>query len=89
MLTTAAVLEEINRTQAESAIQDYLQTTNVRAELLKHGLTSEEVTTRLASLSEQEIQQLSTQVKEARAGGDVLVTVILVLLIIFLIQRIF
>lgn len=42
-----------------------------------HGLSADEVDSRLASLSDQEIRQLPGQVSEARAGEDILVAILL------------
>jgi len=88
MISTGMVLANESRADAEQQINDYLQNANVRAELLKQGVSPDEVSSRLASLSEQEIRQLSTQIKSAQAGGDILFTVLIIVLIIFLIKRI-
>lgn len=88
MISTSVALAEITRVEAEKDILDYFQKSEVQNELIKQGVSPNEVTTRLANLSEQEIQQLSGQVKEARAGGDILVAVLLVVLIIYFIKRI-
>ena len=88
MISTSSVLADVSRNEAEKEIRDYLQTSEVQASLIKQGLSSDEVSMRLASLSEQEIRQLSGQVKEARAGGDILIAILVVVLIIFLIKRI-
>ncbi len=88
MVSAGSVLADISREEAAKEVKNYLSKTEVQAELMKHGLTADEVNTRLASLSKQELQQLAGQVQEARAGGDVLVTILVVILIIFLVQRI-
>lgn len=88
MISTSTVLADITRAEAEKNIRDYLQKSEVQSELIKQGVSPDEVSARLANLSEQEIKQLSGQVKEARAGGDILVAVLLVVLILILIKRI-
>lgn len=88
MISTKSVLFEINRETAENEIRNYLQQAEVQKVLIRQGISAEETSVRLASLSQREINQLYDQVKEARAGGDILITIILVLLIIFLFQRI-
>lgn len=88
MISTSAVAEKLNRQQAEQDIQDYLSREEVRKALIERGVAPEEVSSRLASLSETELRQLSGQVEMARAGGDILVTILIVVLIIFLIKRI-
>lgn len=88
MISAGSVLADISRAEAEKNVRDYISKSDVQTQLIKHGLSAAEVDSRLASLSEQEMRQLANQVGEARAGGDVLVTVLLIVLIIFLIQRI-
>ncbi len=89
MISTSSVLAEQTRASAEQDIQEFLLTSaELQKELLKQGLSADEVSQRLASLSEPEIRQLSSQVKEARAGGDILVAILIVVLIIYLIKRI-
>lgn len=87
MISTSMVLAEMTRAEAETSVRDYLQKSEVQSELLKQGLSSDEVSARLANLSEQELRQISGQIKEARAGGDILFTILIVVLIIFLIKR--
>lgn len=88
MISARAVLTEITRAEAEHDIRAYLQKTQVRGELVKQGIAPDEVSDRLASLSEQEIQQLASQVREARAGGEILMAILIVVLIVYLVQRI-
>lgn len=88
MISASTVLAEATRAEAEEHIRDYLQKSEVQSELIRQGVSPDEVSVRLANLSEQEIRQLSGQVKEARAGGDILVAILLVVLIIYFINRI-
>lgn len=88
MISTSTVLAEVTRSEAEENIRDFLQKSDVQSELIRQGVSPDEVSERLANLSEQEIRQLSGQVKEARAGGDILVAILLVVLIIYFIKRI-
>lgn len=88
MVSTGMVLAEMTRAEAEQNVRDYLQRSDIQSELIKHGVSADEATARLANLSELELRQISGQVNEARAGGDILVAILLVVLIIFLIQRI-
>ena len=88
MISTNVVIAELDRAQTEQKINDYLNRTDVRNALLERGVSADEVSSRLASLSETELRSLSTQVEQARAGGDILITILVVVLIIFLIKRI-
>lgn len=88
MIPTSVVVQELTRAQAEQKINDFLSRSDVRDALMKQGLSADEASQRLASLNEQELRQLSSQMDQAKYGGDILVAILLVVLIIFLIKRI-
>ena len=88
MIPTNQVVFELSRTEAQTKIDNFLQQENVRQQLLARGVSIEEAHIRLASLSTTEMNTLVSQMNEARAGGDILVTILVIVLIIFLIQRI-
>jgi hypothetical protein len=87
MLSTSDVVADLNRSQEEDNIKLYLEKPEVQAELIKRGVAPTEVTARLASLSDSELRQLSLQVGQAHYGGDILFTILIVVLIIFLIKK--
>ena len=91
MITTAEVVEVMTREQAEANVLAQIEREDVSSELKKLGITTEEVTNRMASLSDSELQDLSKQMNAAQYGGaivGILVIVVLVLLIIFLAKRV-
>ena len=88
MIATSVVVTELTRAQTEQKIQSFLQRQDVQKELTKQGVSSAEVSKRLASLSDNELRQLSGQMDQARYGGDILIAILIVVLIIFLIKRI-
>lgn len=88
MISTSTVVADLTRAEAQNNVESLLQRDDVREELQKRGLEPSEISARLASLSAEEMRQLSGQLNEARAGGDILVTILVVVLIIFLIKRI-
>lgn len=88
MIPATVVVEQLTREQAQENVDAFLKQANVRKQLLAHGLSEGEVKMRLASLSETELKQLSKQMDQARAGGDILIAILIVVLIIFLIKRI-
>ncbi|MCC2679442.1 MAG: hypothetical protein K0R29_2018 [Pseudobdellovibrio sp.] len=88
MISTKEVMRRMSVNKDRKELSDLLLRDRVKAALEFNGVSSEEAGKRLAALSDQEVQRLSEQIKEARAGGDVLTTIVLVLLIIFLVQRI-
>ena len=88
LVSTRQVVSDLNRQQAEQNIQDLLSKDEVKNQLMKYGISADEASQRVASLSDMEIQKLNNQVVEARAGGAILVTILVVVLIIFLVKRI-
>lgn len=88
MISTATVVGDLSRAQAQQNVQNFVNQSQVREELVKRGVSPEEVTSRLASLSETEVKQLAGQIETARAGGDILWTILIIVLIIFLVKRI-
>lgn len=88
LISTAQVVDEVSRSQKEQRVKDFLSRSDVKDQLMSHGVSAEEASFRVASLSEQELNQLSAQVEEAKAGGNILVAILLVVLIIYLIKRI-
>lgn len=92
MIPTAVVVEEMSRAESVANITELLSREDAQAQLEKFGVTKEEVTKRLASLSDAEIRDLTKQIDQAKFGGEaitgILVVVVLVLLIIFLAKRV-
>lgn len=88
MISTLDFVRQVDSQAAQEKITSYVNQAEVKKVLAAHGLTTDEVSQRLASLTEKELSDLAQQVDQARAGGDILVTVLLVVLIIFLIKRI-
>ena len=88
MISTSTVVEQLSRQEMQAEVGNYLQETEIREALAKQGVSADEISSRLASLSETEMRQLSGQVQQAKAGGDILITVLIVVLIIYLVKRI-
>jgi hypothetical protein len=88
MISTAQIADELSRTEAQQQVESYLEKPELRKALLERGISPDEVSYRLASLSDSELRQMATQMHQAQYGGDILITVLIVVLIIFLIKRI-
>ncbi len=87
MVPTSVVVEEFNRQQTETKVLNFINKDDVQKKLVSQGLNADEAKMRVASLSNQELQSLSTQIDQAQYGGDILVAILLVVLIIFLVKR--
>lgn len=88
MITTTKILEKFDRELAQEKVANYLSQKNVELKLVEQGVSLAEAKARVMSLSDQELQNLSQQVDKAQYGGDILVTILLVVLIIYLVKRI-
>lgn len=88
MISTVEVIRRLETKVERDEISALLLRDQVQYALQVNGVSSEEASKRIATLSDTEVKRLSEQIKEARAGGDILTTIVLVLLIIFLVQRI-
>lgn len=88
--TTEAIeaVDQFDRTQVRGEIEEILNQDEVKKALLANGVSTSEVQIRLANMSNTELHQMAGQLKEVRAGGDILVTILLVVLIIYLVRRI-
>ncbi len=90
MISTMDVVETLSREQTEQKVRAFLDRDDVKKEFVKLGVSPEEISLRMASLSNQELNRLATQMEQAQYGGDVvgiLVVVLLVILIIYLVKR--
>lgn len=92
MITTDAAVAELTRAQTQEKIQNYLTRAEVQQEFLKHGVSASEASLRVAGMSNAELAQVSNQIDQGQAGGEVIViglgTVLVVILILLLIGRI-
>jgi hypothetical protein len=92
MIPTATIVEQMSRAEARQRVERVLGDQEIRTKLAELGMSPDEMSVRLATLSDTELRQLASQIDQARYGGDsitgILVLVVLVLLIIYLAKRI-
>ena len=91
MITTTEAIAEMTRAEGASTVNEFLARTDVKDQLVKLGVSPEEAQKRVASLSENEVKKLATDIEKAQIGGDVggiLIIVLLVILIIYFAKRI-
>lgn len=84
---TMEMMEASERESSEKEIQNLLDKDEVKNLLMKNGLDKNEVSQRVASLSDSELLALKGEIQEAKAGG-ILGTILIVILIIYFAQRI-
>jgi hypothetical protein len=76
-----------------ATVQKTLESKELRQKLLDYGLTPEETEARIATLSDEQLHQLSANLDSVQAGGDALsfllglvIIALLVVLIIYLLE---
>ena len=88
MISTATVIEQFNRKATQEKVANYLNQQDIEKKLVEQGVSVDEAKQRIASLSDVELQNLSQQIDKAQYGGDILFTILIVILIIYLVKRI-
>jgi hypothetical protein len=92
MISTGQAVSRLALDADRRRIAEFVSRDDVKSQLEKFGVDPKEAALRVASLSDQEVQNLASQINKSTAGGDALVgvltLVLIVLLIIYLAQRI-
>ena len=88
MISTISVVADLDRAESQAKVKSLLEKSEIQQALIERGVSPEEASFRLATLSDSELKQLSVQIEKAQAGGDILIAILVVVLIIFLIKRI-
>ncbi|RJQ38552.1 MAG: hypothetical protein C4550_06585 [Nitrospiraceae bacterium] len=78
-------LSQVDRAADIDKIQAALETKMVRERLKKLGYAQEEINSKLAQLSDQQMHNLALQIDELKVGGDGLGIVIALLVIVILV----
>ena len=78
-------LSQVDRAADIDKIQKVLETKMVRERLEKLGYAQEEINSRLAQLSDQQMHNLALQLDDVKVGGDGLGIVIALLVIVILV----
>ncbi len=84
MVTTDQVIEQVDPTEDRSRAMDFMLREDVQQQLTILGVDPEEAARRVASLSDEEIQEIAGRLDELPAGEG-LGTIVGLILIIFLV----
>jgi hypothetical protein len=85
MVTTDQVIEQSAPSDDRAQVRDFLMREDVRQQLNQLGVDAEEAARRIASLSDEEVQQIAGRLDELPAGEGFVGVVIGAALIIFLV----
>lgn len=84
MVGTAQVLASQQRAATEAKVLAYLQRSEVRRELARQGIDPQTLQSRVAAMSDQEIQTLAGRIDKLPAGGDGILGVALIVFLVLL-----
>lgn len=87
ILSTMDMVNHFDRAQTQNELINYLDTDQAQELLTQSGFSKNNIMEKMASLSDSELRDLNNNVRNAQAGG-LLVEILLVILIIYLAQRI-
>ncbi len=87
MVTTDQVIEQVDPPEDRSRAMDFMLREDVQQQLTILGVDPEEAARRVASLSDEEIQQIAGRLDELPAGEGVgaIVTVMLIIFLVLLV----
>lgn len=92
MIPTSQVVHDLARAQNQTKVMNFINRSDVKTKLISLGVSPQEASLRLASLSNSDLEKLSGEIDHATAGGDVIIwgltIVLLVVLIIYLVKRV-
>ena len=81
---TETVLQEHRGTITRDELQSLMARADVQQQLLDYGVSPEEVTERVAALTDTELQHLSQHMADEPAGGSVTLILLIIILVILL-----
>ncbi len=85
MVTTDQVIEQVNPPEAHTRVMDFMLREDVQQQLTTLGVDPEEAARRVASLSDEEIQQIAGRLEELPAGEGGVGPIVGAIVIIFLV----
>ena len=88
MVSTQDWVNDQTKEELAANILQVLDRDYVRKKLVASGISPDEAKTRVASLNYQDLQNMNAQIEQARYGGDILIAILVIVLIIYLVKRI-
>ena len=85
MVTTDQVIEQVNPSEDRTLVMDFMLREDVQQQLTILGVDPEEAARRVASLSDEEIQQIAGRLEKLPAGEGGVGPIVGAILIIFLV----
>ncbi|HKY91206.1 MAG TPA: PA2779 family protein [Nevskiaceae bacterium] len=86
MVGTEALAQVQTQADSRAVVDAFLARADVKQQLVAWGVAPEQAESRVASLSESELQQLAQTIGDQPAGGDVLVVVGVVFIVLLILE---
>jgi|SRR5688572_13443804 len=86
VISTQQYLTAIDREATRARVDAVLAREKVRAKLEQYGVDSIETEARLAALTDQELEQLATDLENMPAGGDLLAVVGIAFIVLLILE---
>ena len=85
MIGTENAIDQTLTTQNRDKVEAFMTRTDVREQMQKMGVNADDATSRVASMTDQEISKVAGKIDELPAAGGGAATVLIVLLIVFIV----
>jgi hypothetical protein len=85
MIGTESAVDQTVVAQNRDKVEAFMSRTDVREQFQKMGLSAEDAKSRVASMTDQEINKVAGRIDEMPAGGSTLGTLLIVGLVIFIV----
>jgi len=85
MIGTEVAIDAGQAQNAREYLNGFLAREDVRNALISQGIDPQEAKNRIASLTDEEAQRVADQLEQLPAGGDFLVTLLVIVFLIFVI----
>ncbi|MDT0498666.1 PA2779 family protein [Algiphilus sp. W345] len=86
VVSTEQMMSQGASTRDRAAVDTFLARADVRDQLQAWGVAPSVVEQRVASLSDQELQELSLKIQEQPAGGDAIAVIGIVFLVLLILE---
>jgi len=85
MIGTEVAIDAGQAQNAREYLNGFLAREDVRNALISQGIDPQEAKNRIASLTDEEAQRVADQLEQLPAGGDFLVTLLVIVFLVFVI----
>ncbi len=85
MIGTENAIDQTLTAQNRDKVEAFMTRTDVREQMQKMGVNADDATSRVASMTDQEISKVAGKIDELPAAGSGAGTVLIVLLIVFIV----